>query len=191
MPTTKTADEIVVGANGSIYVAPVGSTIPASIGVALGAAWTELGYTSEDGVTWVDGKSLESIRAWQSFYDLRRIVTSKEGSLAFQLLQWNGDNVRLAYGGGTVSEPSPGDYRYVPPDPADIDERMMAVEWQDGTKNYRLTFPKGMVTENVETNIVRTGGALLPITFALLGEEGVEPFILDTDDPAFANALGS
>lgn len=191
MTTTKTADEIVVGANGSIYVAPVGSTVPASIGTALGAAWTELGYTSEDGVTWVDGKSLKSIRAWQSFYDLRRIVESKEGSLAFQLLQWNGDNVRLAYGGGTVSEPVPGDYRYTPPDPADIDERAMAVEWQDGTKNYRLTFPKGMVTENVETNIVRSDGALLPITFALLGEEGVEPFILDTDDPAFANALGS
>lgn len=191
MTTTKTADEIVVGANGSIYVAPVGSTIPASIGTALGAAWTELGYATEDGVTWIDGKTLEPINAWQSFYALRRIVTEKEGSIAFQLLQWNGDNVRLAYGGGTVTQPVPGDYRYVPPDPADIDERAMAVEWQDGTKNYRLTFPKGMVTENVETNIVRTGGAILPITFSLLGEAGVEPFILDTDDPAFANALGS
>lgn len=191
MPNTKTADEIVVGANGSIYVAPVGSTVPASVSTPLGGEWFELGYATEDGVTWVDGKTLESIRAWQSFYDLRRIVTAKEGSLAYQLLQWNGDNVRLAYGGGTITEPVPGDYRYVPPDPADIDERAMAVEWQDGTKNYRLTFPKGMVTENVETNIVRSGGALLPITFSLLGEEGVDPFILDTDDPAFANALGS
>lgn len=191
MANTKTADEIVVGANGSIYVAPVGSTIPASIGTALGAAWTELGYATEEGVTWIDGRTLEPINAWQSFYALRRIVTEKEGSIAFQLLQWNGDNVRLAYGGGTVTQPVPGDYRYVPPDPADIDERAMSVEWQDGTKNYRLTFPKGMVTENVETNIVRTGGAILPITFSLLGEAGVEPFILDTDDPAFANALGS
>ncbi|MGH9001915.1 MAG: hypothetical protein ACRDYV_02185 [Acidimicrobiia bacterium] len=191
MPNIKTADEIVVGANGSIYVAPVGSTIPASIGAALGAQWFELGYVTEEGVTWVDGKTLQSIRAWQSFYDLRRIVESKEGSIAFQLLQWNGDNVRFAFGGGTVTNPAVDEYRYVPPDPAEIDERALAVEWQDGAKNYRLIYPKGMVSENIETNIVRTGGALLPITFSLLGEEGVDPFIFDTDDPAFANALGS
>jgi hypothetical protein len=188
---TKTADEIVVGANGSLYVGPVGSAVPASISVPLGVDWTELGYTTEEGVTWVDGKTMQSIRAWQSFYDLRRIVESKEGSLAFQLLQWNGDNVRLAFGGGTVSEPSPGEYRYTPPAPEFIDERALAAEWQDGDKNYRLIFPKGNVSENIETNIVRSGGALLPITFSLLGEDGVDPFIFDTDDPAFANALGS
>lgn len=188
---TKTAEEIVVGANGSLYVGPVGSTVPASISVALGADWTELGFTTEDGVKWVDGKTLKSIRAWQSFYDLRRIVEAKQGSLAFQLLQWNGDNVRFGFGGGTVTESAPGEYRFVPPDAAFIDERALAIEWQDGDKDYRLIFPKGMVSENVETNIVRSDAALLPITFSLLGEEGVEPFILDTDDPAFANALGS
>ncbi len=188
---TKNADELVVGANGSIYTAPLGSTIPASIAVPLGDDWTELGYASEDGVTWVDGKSLQSIRAWQSFYDLRRIVESKEGSLAFQLMQWNGDTVELAFGGGEVTEPTAGNYRYTPPDPGDIDERMMAIEWVDGDSDFRLTFPKGMVSENVETNIVRTAAALLPITFALLGQEGTDPFILDTNHPAFAAAVGS
>jgi len=187
----KNADEIVVGSNGSIYTAPLGSPIPASIGSAFGVAWSELGYASEDGVTWVDGKSLNSIRAWQSFYDLRRVVESKEGSLAFQLMQWTGQNVLLAFGGGTVTEPVPGDYRYTPPDPEEVDERMLAVEWQDGDYDFRLTFPKGMVAENVEVNVVRTEAALLPITFSLLGEAGVEPFILDTNHPAFAAAVGS
>lgn len=183
----KDSDELVVGGNGSIYTAPLGSTIPASIDVALDGDWTDLGYVTEDGVTWVDGKSMESIRAWQSFYDLRRIVTSKEGSLAFGLMQWNPDTVKLAFGGGSIDTAGAG-YRYTPPDPSEVDERMMAVEWQDGDKDYRLIFPKGMVSENVETNIVRTAAGLLPITFALLGEDGVEPFILDTNDPAFAGA---
>jgi hypothetical protein len=187
----KNADEIVVGANGSIHTAPLGSTIPASIGTPLGPEWVELGYASEDGVTWVDGKSLESIRAWQSFYDLRRLVSSKEGSLAFQLMQWNGDTVELAFGGGAVTEPAPGDYRYVPPDPSEIDERMLCVEWVDGEDDFRLTFPKGMVSENVESNIVRTAAALLPITFALLGTEDLDAFILDTNSEAFAAAVGS
>lgn len=188
---TKDAGEIVIGANGSIYTAPLGSTIPASIAAPLGGDWTELGYATEDGVTWVDGKSLESIRAWQSFYDLRRIVSSKEGSLAFSLMQWNGATVELAFGGGEVTSPATDAYRYTPPDPSEIDERMMAIEWVDGDNDFRLTFPKGMVSENVEVNIVRTAAGLLPITFALLGEAGVDPFILDTNHPAFADAVGS
>jgi hypothetical protein len=134
---------------------------------------------------------MESIRAWQSFYDLRRIIASKEGSLAFQLMQWNGDTVKLAFGGGEVTEPAEGAFLYTPPDPAEIDERMMAVEWEDGDYDFRLIFPKGIVSENVETNIVRTAAALLPITFSLLGQDGVPPFLLHTNHPAFADAVGS
>lgn len=190
---TKTPDEIVVGANGSIYVAPVGSAKPATIDDPLDAAFVELGYATEDGVTWTDGKTLESIRAWQSFYDLRRIVSAKEGMLAFALMQWNGFTVPLAFGGGEITESAPGSgfFEYTPPDPSVIDERMLVVEWADGAKDYRLGFSKGMVSENVETNVVRTAEARLPITFALLGEEGVDPFFLQTNDPAFADAVGS
>ena len=182
----KNADEIVIGSNGSIYVAPVGSAVPASISTPLDSDWSELGYVTEEGVTWVDGKTLGAVRAWQSFYDLRRFVESKEGSAAFQLMQWNRDTVLFSFGGGDITEPVPGDFRFTPAPPEELDERMLAVEWQDGDRNYRLTFPKGMVSENVETNIVRTAAGLLPITFSLLGEEGVDPFIFDTDDPAFA-----
>lgn len=188
---TKDADEIVVGANGSVYIGAVDAVIPASIATPLGTDWTDLGYVTEDGVSWTDGKTLQSIRAWQSFYDLRRIVESKEGSLAFSLMQWSGANVKLAFGGGAIAQPSAGVFRYTPPDPANIDERAMIVEWSDGAKDYRLAFPKGMVSENVETNLQRTSASLLPITFTLLGQDGVQPFILDTNDPAFADAVGS
>lgn len=184
----KDAGELVVGSNGSIYTAPLGSTIPASIGDPLGGQWTELGYVTEDGVTWMDGKTIVSIRAWQSFYDLRRIVESKEGSMAFVLQQWNSETVQLAFGGGEVTEPAPGDFRYTPPDPSELDERMMAIEWQDGDSDFRLTFPRGMVSENIETNITRTVESRLPITFSLLPAAGVDPFILDTNSPAFQAA---
>lgn len=188
---TKDADEIVVGANGTIYAAPVGSTLPGNIGTPLGPAWADLGYVTEDGVAWVDGKTVESIRAWQSFYDLRRIITAREGSLAFGLMQWSGQNVTLALGGGEITSPAADEYRYEPPAPEFIDERALAVEWQDGAYNFRLTCLKGMVSDNVETNIVRTGAAILPITFSFLGQEGQPPFVLDTDHPGFADLVGS
>jgi hypothetical protein len=45
-----------------------------------------------------------------------------------------------------------------------------------------------MITEGVETQLARNSAAELPITFGVLGEAGVAPFILRTNDPAWAAA---
>ena len=187
---TKNVDEIVVGANGSLWVAPVGTAAPADETAAPGVGWVDLGYASEDGVTVTDSKTLESIPVWQLFYPARRIVTERDLALSFVLRQWNGENVKLAFGGGEVTEPVPasGSYKYTPPDPEAIDERALMIDWADGTKHYRLVLTRGMVTENVETNLVRTAAADLPITFGLIGDDTGEPWYLLTDDPAFAPA---
>lgn len=189
----RNVEEIVVGANGSIYSALPGSPLPGSILEPLDteAGWVDLGYASEDGVTWTDGKSMTPIRAWQSFYDLRRIVESREGTASFALMQWNPDTVKLAYGGGDFTEPAAGAYRYHPPAPSDLGETMLAIEWQDGDKDYRLVLPRGNVSDNVETNIVRTEAGMLPITYALLGSDDSDPWYFDTNDPAFAGSAGS
>lgn len=185
------ADEITVGANGRVKVADVGTAAAASISEALSASWTELGYINEEGVTFLDGKTVEPIPVWQSFYPPRRIMTEKEASATFGLRQWNAANVQLAFGGGEVVEDAPGEYRYNPPAPGPIDERAMAIEWEDGDKKYRLIIPRGMVSDNVETNIVRTAASDLPIVFGVNGQEGVNPWYLQTDDPAFAPAGSS
>lgn len=183
---TKTADEVVVGANGSIYVGDVGATAPADILDTIDPAeWIELGYTNEDGVTLTDTKEIEDINAWQSFYAIRKIMTAKSGQVAFNLLQWNGATVRLAFGGGTVTQDQAGAYRYTPPAPGPIDERAMIVEWVDGAKNYRLVCARGLVSEDVETNLTKSAAGELPIVFGFVGEEGVDTWYLLTDDPAF------
>lgn len=184
-------DQIVVGANGSIAVAPTGTVAPADAVAALPAAAVDLGYADEDGLTFTDGKTLEPINVWQSFYAARQIVTGKESSLAFNLVQWNGDTVPLAFGGGAVVEDSPGNYRYTPPAPGTIDERMAIATWQDGNRNYRLIIPRVVVSEDVETNLTKSAAGLLPITLGVLGSEGVDPWYLLTDDPAFAPAGSS
>lgn len=187
---SKNVDEIVVGANGSLWAAPVGTTAPADQDAAPGAGWVDLGYASEDGVTVTDSKTLEKIPVWQLFYAARQIVTERDLALGFVLRQWNADTVKLAFGGGEVTEPVPasGNYKFTPPDPEAIDERSLLIDWQDGTKHYRLVIVRGMVTDNVETNLVRTAAADLPITFGLLGDDAGEPWYLLTNDPAFAPA---
>ncbi len=189
----KDVDEIVVGANGTVWVAPVGTAAPADEAEAPGAGWVDMGYTSEDGATLTDSKTLEQIPVWQLFYAARRIITERDLNVAVVLRQWSGEKVKLAFGGGEVTEPdvvgNPGKYKYTPPSPGEIDERAYMLDWVDGTKHYRLVIPRCMVTENVETNLVRTAAADLPITVGILGSDGVDPWYLLTDDPAFAESV--
>ena len=182
----KDVDEIVVGANGTVRVAPVGTAAPADEDAAPGAGWVDLGYVNEDGVTFRDAKTLEVISVWQLFHAARRIVTGRDTSVDFVLRQWGKDQVPFAFGGGTVSTLSAGHHKFTPPEPETIDERALMVDWADGTKNYRLVIARGMVTDAVETNIVRTSAADLPISFAVNGSDAGDPWYLLTDDPAFA-----
>lgn len=181
----KDVAEIVVGANGTIRFAPVGTAAPASEAAVVDAAWVDAGYASEDGVTFTDAKTLEEIPVWQLFGPARRIVSARDVTVAFALRQWSGPNLKFALGGGTITAPSPGHFKYVPPDPEDVDEKALMIDWADGTKLYRLVLIRGMVTENVETNLVRTAAADLPITFALNWDDAGDSWYLLTNDPAF------
>lgn len=183
---TANADEIVVGANGKVYVAETSATMPTGVSGTMPSGWTDLGFVTEDGVTFTDSKETETIGAWQSFYPVRRIVTSKDASVSFALRQWNKDTVTLAFGGGTVTTPSAGVHKYAPPSPEDLDERAMCIEFTDGTKVYRLVIGKGMVSDAVETQLVRTGAADLPITFTATPASGSDAYYLLTNDSALS-----
>jgi len=185
----KDTDQIVVGANGTVRVAPVGTAAPADASDPFGAGWVDLGYTSEDGVTFTDSKTLEAIPVWQLFYPARRVVTERDFTMAFALRQFAGHQVEFAFGGGEVTEDDPGLFRYTPPSPEVIDERALSVEWLDGSKVYRIIMEKGMVTENVETKLARANAADLPITFGILGDDAIAaPWFLLTNDPSFVEA---
>lgn len=182
------ADAIVVAANGTVRVAVVGSTQPTTPTAAPVAAWRDLGYVNEDGCTFTDSKEIEDVLGWQSFYPLRKLITGKEAALSFVLKEWDERTIPLAFGGGSVTSPSAGVWRYAPPSPGTLDLRALMLDWEDGDKNYRLIIPQGMVTESVETQLVRSASAELPITFtAIPTSSTADPYILLTDDIAFSS----
>jgi hypothetical protein len=130
--------------------------------------------------------SVESVQPWQSFYSVREIVTARELTVAFELLQFNAETTVLAFGGGTVTEEAPGSYKMVPPSPEVIDKRTAVIEWADGEKNYRLVLPVCMVSEAGEFTLSRSAPATLSVTLKALGVGTDDPFVLYTDDPSFA-----
>lgn len=181
------ANEIVIGSNGQVYVAPKGTPLPTDPVAALNAAFVGLGYITEDGATLTVTPTVENYMAWQSRTPVRREKTSQEITLAFALMQWNEQTVPAAFGGGTVSG-SAGNYRYdLPKDDAALDERAMILEANDGSVHMRWVFPRGNATEAVEAAYQRGAPSSLPLTFGVLAAaEGASPGYFLTDSAAFA-----
>lgn len=186
---TQTAEEVRIGADAQLYVAPVGTTEPATVSATLNGAFsTALGYVSEDGVSITDGKTVTPIGAMQSFYAVRQLVTGKEFSVAFTMLQTNRDTFEVAFGGGTWTDLGSGDTQYDPPDPSVIAEYVLVFDWQDGDINNRLVVPRTSNISPVTMQLARTSAASLPVTLSLLAPaEGSSPWYVLTDDPAVAS----
>lgn len=164
-------NETVVGGTGQLYVAPVGTALPASESASLNAAFEGLGYTSEDGVS--INKALDVIRlgAWQTTKDVRRIRDNEAFRITANLLQWNESNVPLVFGGGTISEPTTGHYKYTPPAVTDaVVEKALILDVQDGTEIIRFVVPRGSVTDAVDSQFSRGQFSGLPLAF-----EDMEP----------------
>lgn len=179
------ASQVVVGANGKVWVADIGTSAPTDATSALAAGWTDLGYVSEDGATFSEGKDITDIGAWQSFYPIRYIINSRQVTLSFTLRQWNNVTVEFALGGTITGGPSA--FTYTPPSPETLDLRQMALEWTDGAKSYRLYVRRGLVSETVETQLIRTDAANLPITFSAMDPgSGTAVYSLFTNDTNFA-----
>lgn len=187
----QTAEEITVALTGNVWIAPYSDSLnlPEDLG-APDAAYTDMGYTSEDGVTFAVTPNVEDIMAWQKATPVRRIVTSRESVVGYTLEQLNLDTFAHAFGGGEWTEPTAGIYRYDPPADADeLAEYSAIIDFYDGDRHGRFVLIRGTVNDAVETNLVRNNAAMLPVSLAALtpdDEDSAWYFL--SDDPAFEPA---
>jgi hypothetical protein len=187
---TNRSDQVVVGASGQVWAGPTNAVAPTQVTTAMQTVdtdWINLGFISEDGATFSEGKDIADIGAWQSFYPIRRVITARTVAVSFALRQWSKFTVEFALGG--LVEVNAAEYLYTPPAPETLSEKSLTLEWADGVKKYRLYIPKGIVSETVETNLTRTAAADLPVTFVATDPgAGVDIYTLFTNDPAFSAA---
>lgn len=186
------ADKIVVAQRGAVYLGDVGTVVADDPDVAVPGSFTDLGYTTEDGVTFGASSDVTDINAWQSATPVRRIVTGRSTTASFSLEEWSEDNFALAFGGGEWT--FNGDRAVYNP-PADEDalaEYQLIIDFQDGDKKSRLQIFRGNVADSVETTLNRTGAAILPITFTGLTPDGeTRSWKYASNDPTLIASLGS
>lgn len=90
-------------ATGSIYRAPLGTTLPTNATTELNAAFKQLGYVSEDGLVNSNSPETDSIKAWGGDTVLG-LQTEKEDTWQFTLLEvLNKDVQEAVYTSGNVS----------------------------------------------------------------------------------------
>ena len=88
---------------GSVYAAPIGSTLPTDATTALDAAFKCLGYVSDAGVTNSDTKSITDIKAWGGDV-VKSTITEHADKLKYKLIEClNVETLKHVYGSENVS----------------------------------------------------------------------------------------
>jgi hypothetical protein len=146
------AENVVVGITGKVYVGATTATAPTSSSSTL-TGFTELGYTSADGVEFATDKSTSQIRAWQNADLVREVITETTVTYSFTLLETN-ENVIETYFGATMVD---GKIELAPSSTGG--RKSFVIDVVDGDKAIRHYIPTGEVL-SVEAQTIQNGEAI-------------------------------
>ena len=95
--------------SGMFYHAPVGTALPTSADATLAAAWQEVGYVSQDGLTVSINATTESIKDWGNRI-VRVVVTNSEETAQVSIITTSEETLATVLGednvaaaGGTIT----------------------------------------------------------------------------------------
>ncbi|MCQ4200237.1 phage tail protein [Streptomyces sp. NPDC048110] len=170
------SSEIRVAGTGRVLIADINAPLPAAFSDDpagdWGSAWTDLGYTSTDGVTFSKKDKLDPVETWQSISPARFVYADRDLTLKFSMLQFNEDTLPFFLGGKSADfrrDATSGAVQFDVPDGPTFDERALGLEFTDGSAvTYRFVIPRGQVTATDDIKLARKAAALLGVTFTAL-----------------------
>ncbi len=141
--------KVAVAITGAVYRAPLGSTAPPTQATALNAAFLDLGYISEDGVTQTLPASGDStaIKAWQNGATVRTVRSAPDdlATFAFTALETN-KTVVESWAGGTVTQTAT-EGAVILNTTTSRTHFSWVIDVIDGAELERIYIPDGVVTE--------------------------------------------
>jgi hypothetical protein len=150
-----------VGVTGAVYVAPTGTAAPTNEDSSLNAAFVDLGYVGEDGVTESRDRTVDTIKAWQNGDTVRQVITEATYTLSFTMIETKGSTVELYYGNAPVA----GRVVVVPTKTGG--RKSFVVDVVDGDEAKRIHIAEGEVTETGE--IVYANGEAIGYPVTIVG----------------------
>jgi hypothetical protein len=137
-------DAVYVGADGRGYVAPRGTSAPTSASSTLNAAFKELGWIHEDGLTEAANADSAEIKAWDGT-TVRKVMTGSEFTFQVKFLETNEQTLELYYSGSAVAA-NTGQSKIDVKAPTG-DRRAFVFDVLDGSHVVRIYIADGEVTE--------------------------------------------
>lgn len=180
------ADNVRAALNGSILMAPKGSTAPVDLDTAWDAAWVDLGFMSDDGVNMEYSTNVEDINAWQSLSPVRRILTSVDMTLGFTAIELKARTVTAYFPDSTITAVSGTVSRLDIPAAPGPAEYAFGLEWIDGDIKNRLVLPRGEITDRGAISLGRSSAVGLEMTVSAYASSAPEIAIWLSNDPAWA-----
>ena len=90
-------------ATGMFYHAPKGTALPTYPTESLAEAWSEVGYVSDEGITWHHGRSGESVKDWSN--TIRRIINSSDDkTISVPIISTTKESLKTIFGADNVVE---------------------------------------------------------------------------------------
>ena len=143
-----------VAANGaSIFAAPLGTTLPTDVTTELDAAFVDLGWVSEDGVTNSMSRSITRHRSWSGTL-VKTTQDSYEETVSFALLESTAAALGVAFGADNVTEAA--ELITVKHSHLMLERQSFVIEFVDGDHKGRIVIKEGQVTEVGDARYVHT-----------------------------------
>jgi len=174
MSVTLDASNTMIGtANGAgLLIAPVGTAPPADTTTAWGVGWETIGYVHEDGVTLALETENESLKAWQSKTALRTVITGRELTVEFTMLEVTPKAMALFFD----EDPPSGDadaFSLTVTSEGSANDYAVGIDTKDGDNVLRYIFPRATLAENGEISLVTSDFQGFPVTLSAQDQNGV------------------
>lgn len=145
MPDTGKVKTAIPQTAGAIWRAPIGTTLPTDASTALAAAFEDMGYVSEDGVTNSNSPDTEKIKEWGG-QTVLVVVNEKSDSFKLKLLEALNENVlETVYGAANVTVGT--NVIAVVSNAAALGEYVYVIDMKMGTALKRIVIPNGSLSE--------------------------------------------
>ena len=156
---------------GAIFRAPLGTTLPTNTTATLGAAFKELGYASEDGVTNTNSPETENIRAWGG-QTVLTVQNSKDDTFNVTLIEsLNPDVLEAVYGSDNVTGTLSTGIAVTANDAeAEAASWVFDMVMRDGAAK-RIVIPNGKVTEVGEVTYADNSAVGYALTIQALPDD--------------------
>jgi len=176
---------IVVAADGDVWVGPELTAAPDFGEAPDDADWTAVGYATEDGVQIGYDRSVQGVPAWQALGSLRNLTTDAPMTVTFTCIEFKPDVVMLAFRGGAVVVAA-GSGKYTPPDADAGDVRAVFVRGIDGDTTVDVWFPRVEMQSSHQMNLQRIQETRVPVELGVLFNS--PRFTIESDHPAWLAA---